>query len=85
MARLKSLLLRPLDGGAANADGPGGSVGPLSATAFQKHIDQIDASLAARRPIRVMSHGMIALLMFGGLFTGDASLAGLIWLLRSFS
>lgn len=57
----------------------------MSATAFQKHIDQIDASLAARRPIRVMSHGMIALLMFGGLFTGAASLAGLIWLLRSFS
>ena len=57
----------------------------MSVTTFQKHIDQIDASLAVRQQVRVMSHGMIALLMFGGLFTGAASLAGLIWLLRSFS
>lgn len=57
----------------------------MSITTFQKHVDQIDASLAVQRPNRVMSHGMIALLMFGGLFTGAASLAGLIWLLRSSS
>lgn len=57
----------------------------MSTGAFQKYIDRIDASLAAQRPFRIMGHGTIALLLFGGFFTGAASLAGLIWLLRSFS
>ncbi|WP_156396234.1 MULTISPECIES: hypothetical protein [unclassified Caulobacter] len=57
----------------------------MSTGAFQKYIDRIDASLAAQRPVRIMGHGTIALLLFGGFFTGAASLAGLIWLLRSFS